>query len=69
MGRDREMRIQALLARAKASGKRAFGFASTAWANCAEVPKAGVPGNWDFMCVEGDREWTRLEAEDGDEEA
>jgi hypothetical protein len=54
----RAAQLRVIIARARSTGKQVFGFASTAKANCAEMPKSGVPVNWDRLCVEGDSHWT-----------
>lgn len=53
--------LDALVLRAKRSGKRVFGYCSRK-ADCAEMPKKGIPDDWDRACVEGDEVWAYVPA-------
>lgn len=57
---DRERAARELLARAKATGRRVYGFGEGK-ASCAEVARAKDLGDeLTHLCAEGDRVWTRL---------
>ena len=59
---DRQKVIAGVLARA--AGKKVFGFTSL-YGSCARLDSKGkgadaVLWDWEFICVEGDAEWTRM---------
>lgn len=60
---DRDRVLAEVFARAKLAGKRVYGYCSDK-AGCAEMPKKGVPENWNRVCVEGDAAWTAIPAAD-----
>lgn len=51
--------ILEILERAGLERRRVFGFQSGV-PSCEEMPKRGVPERWDWICVEGDPQWTAL---------
>ena len=64
----RERALAAVVARAKAAGKRVYGFCSQ-YASCAELDvKRGADAEWDRICVEGDVAWSELPVEQANTE-
>lgn len=61
---DRDRAIRDLLARARAAGRRMFGFGGPK-AGCAELGGRlkAVPDEWTHCAVEGDATWTLLPVE------
>ncbi len=55
---ERDRIIRELQARAKSARKAVFGYCSDK-AGCAQATRE-VPGDWDRICVEGDRYWTLI---------
>lgn len=57
---DRHRVLSEVIARARAAGKRIYGVSKDR-PSCEElVARKQVPADWDYVCAEGDEEWTRL---------